>query len=247
MNVRRVAMSLVCVALAITGAFAQQGSAAKDEQPETAKEALLRRHIGITQPSLVLALRSPDPKVRELAAQVLAEEGAKDAIPSIMEALKAETVPANQVNIAFFLAQLGEGTGRATLKDTCDDPAEPGWIRMLAATDMRYLHDDYCLPAVMDALRSEDDPDSRIQALSLVPDFHHLSEENSQKIFDLVVGALADQAPGVRMNASYTLGRLGNVAAIPYLQEALAKEQDDGCLLQMPMDLQRLWKQGQSR
>lgn len=245
MNLSNLLISLAVASVLIMNVPAQQRTQAKSGQPETAKVVLQRRHIALTQSGMVAALRSPDPEVRESAAQVLAENGAKDAIPSIVEALKAETVPANQVNIAFWLAQLGEEMGRASLKGTCDDPSKPRPIRMLAAINMRYLKDDYCLPAVVDALQSDDDPDSRMQALSLVPGFGHLSPEESQKLFDLVVKALEDQTPGVRMTASHTLGRLGNVSAMPHLQGALAKEDNETCRLQMQIDLQRLQKQAQ--
>jgi HEAT repeat protein len=220
--------------------IAQENGRSFNGPPETAKHALQRHGIGLTREALVSALRSPDAEVRELAAQVLAEDHEKDAIPSIVEALAAETVPANRVNIAFFLAQLGEEIGRTTLKRACDDFTISAWVRMLAAVNMRALHDDYCLASVVDVLQSWDDPGARKQALSLVPDFERPSEQNAQNLFSLVVKALADQTPGVRTTASNTLGRLGNVAAIPALQSALANEHDEGCRFEMQMDLQQL-------
>jgi len=210
-----------------------------DGQPETLEGALQRHHVALTKKALVSALRSPDEEVRRLAAQELAQDGASDAIPSIREALKAETLPLNQVNIAFSLAQLGDGTGLATLRGTCENPAAPGGIRMLAAQYMQNLHKQDCRKAVVQVLKFGDDSGSRIQALSLALDF----PDESLEMFDLVVKALTDQDPGVRMTASSMLGRLGNVSAIPYLEEALAKEQNDGCVLEMRMDLQHLRKQ----
>jgi HEAT repeat protein len=216
-----------------------------DGQPETAKHALQQRHIALTMTSLVAALRSPDAEVRELAAQVLAEDSEKDAIPAIIEALKSETVPRNQVNIAFFLAQLGDDTGLTTLRRFCEDTAKPGYIRMIAAQHMQDLHNDSCWNVVVDMLQSGNDPDARIQALSLVPSLDHLAGEDPSKVLDLIEKALHDQIPGVRTAASNTLGRLGNVSAIPYLRDALAKESDGSCRVVMQMALQRLQeKQG---
>jgi len=222
--------------------IAQENGGNFNGAPESAKHALKRHGIVLTREALVSALRNPDAEVRELAAQVLAEDGEKEAIPSIVEALAAETVPANRVNIAFFLAQLGEETGSTALKRICDDFAISAWIRMLAAVNMRALHDDYCLASVVDVLQSSDDRGARMQALTLVTDFERPSEENAQKLLSLAVKALADKEAGVRMIASDTLGRLGNVAAIPALQTALANEDVDGCRLEMWRVIHQLQK-----
>lgn len=246
MSIRNFSISLVLSFLVnINATFAQHEEVAFEGQPETAKHALQKRHIALTKTSLVTALRSPDAEVRELAAQVLAEDSAKDTIPAIIDALKAEALPRNQVNIAFFLAQLGNDMGIATLKRFCDDTATPGHIRMIAAQRMQDLHNDYCWNVVVDTLQSGNDPDARIQALYLVPSLDHLAGEDSQKVFDLIVKALGDQTPGVRMATSNTLGRLGSVSAIPYLRDALAKESNESCRIAMQMALQRLQeKQG---
>jgi HEAT repeat protein len=90
-------------------------------------------------------------------------------------------------------------------------------------------------------LQSGSDPDARIQALYLVPSLNHLAGEEPAKVVDLIAnGALHDQMPRVRMAASNTLGRLGDVSAIPYLRNALAKESDGACRIVMQTALQRL-------
>jgi HEAT repeat protein len=247
MRLRNFAVLLVLASSVIPKAFSQQGGLCCEGQAETIEQALQRHHVALTQKALVAALRNPDREVRTLAAQKLADDGAKDAIPSLIEALRAETVPLNRVNIATSLALLGDERGLATLKGICNDPGVSGYVRMDAARHVLDRHDDYCRDAVIRELQSGDDPDGLINAMHLTFRFARLSEDDSRRIFDLVVKALSDQTPGVRMAASNTLGRLGNVAAIPHLHEALAKEEVDGCRLEMQMDLERLQKQEHSR
>lgn len=121
----------------------------------------------MTKEALTAALRNPQPEVRQLAAQKLAADGDKDAIPAIMEALSKETAPINRLNIALSLAQLGEETGIATLKTICDSSMETGSIRMLAAIQMvDFLHNYSCRQDVFDILRNSHDPDAQVQPLS---------------------------------------------------------------------------------
>jgi hypothetical protein len=81
---------------------------------------LLRRHnIELTQSALIAALKNPDPEVRDLAAQKLAEDKATEAIPAIMQALSSEKVPQTRMNVAFALAVMGESVGFDTLEDNC--------------------------------------------------------------------------------------------------------------------------------
>jgi HEAT repeat protein len=219
-----------------------QSNGAADGQLETTKQALKRHHIALNEQALLLALQHPDPEVRELAAQALAEDGHKDAISSIEKALLVETVPGNRVNISLFLAQLGDSTGRDNLKQICHDVNQPAYIRMLAAINMRYLQDESCIGAVFNVLDSSstDDSGAKVQALSLLPSFK--LQENSQRVLEAVTKALTDPTPAVRIAASSTLGSLGRTAAIPYLREVLDKEQESACRFQMSLDLQRLEK-----
>lgn len=214
-----------------------------DGQPETLEGALQRHHIALTKDALVEALRNPDAEARRLAAQKLAKDGVKDSIPSIADALKSEALPLNQVNLAFSLAELGDSAGIAKLKAMCNSAAIAGGIRMLAAQYALWLHDDGCGSAILIALQSDEDAETRIQALSLIPSLRNASTHPSASLA-LIAKALADQSPGVRLAASSTLGTIGDASAIPYLQKALATEQNEGCALEMRMDLQQLQKRG---
>jgi len=239
MRIDKLFVPLVFACL-ITSMGSSQQSSPTDGQPETIEQALQRHHVPLTSTALLAALRDPDGEVRTLAAHKLALDGNKDAIPSIIEAMKAEKVDSNRVNIAFSAAMLGDPTGLTTLKDSCEDGALSPYLQMVAAGNLQQLHDDSCRAAVLRQLGTGDDADSLITAMSIALKFAHTSAQESEEIFRSVVKALANQTPGVRMTASYTLGRLGNPSAIPYLREALVKERNETCSLQMGMDLQRL-------
>jgi HEAT repeat protein len=172
-------------------------------------------------------LKSPDAQVRYLAAEKLAEDGVQEAVPSIAEALSTEEVPATRVNIAFALALLGDEKGVSSLKAACGDADVPGYLRIRAARYLLDLHNEDCMNAVLGMLDSNADPDSQTQALSVLPSFQHVSQKDSQRIFDVVVRALEDPTPAVRITASVALGALGNPSALPYLQTAIANERDE--------------------
>ena len=243
MSVRRMILILAMFAFLLSAAtFSQSAPPTGEGPPETIEEALLRHHIALTKESLVAALRNQDPEVRQLAAQKLASNGAIDTIPSMNEALSEERVPWNRANIAFALAQLGDKAGMVTLKSICEDAAMPAFTRIAAVQHLQWLHDDSCLTAVAEVLQFGEDSGSRIAAISLVSWGHHFSEGDSLRFFDLIVKALEDPAPGVRIEASSALGRLGNVSAIPSLQAALAKEHEMSIRLAIRRALQRLQK-----
>jgi HEAT repeat protein len=234
-----IVVSLVLASLVALNAFWQVGLS-HDGQPETVEQALERHHVPLDKEALFAALQNPDAEVRSLAAHKLAMDGNKDAIPLLVKALKAEPVSLNRVNLASSIAQLGDRTGATTLKSICSDTSETGYVRMDAARHVQELHDNSCQSSVLRELESHDDPEGLIYALHLSLNLDKPSAETSDKIFSLTVKALSNGDPGVRMTASNVLGRLGNTSAIPYLEEASAKEENRGCLLQMQTDLQRL-------
>lgn len=110
MSLRKLAISMIVVSVASTTVLCQGG------RSPTTGELLQQHNIPLTEAALVAALQGSDTEVRRLAALMLAENRAKDTIPSITQALAREKVPVNQVDIAFALAQLGEPKGFATLR-----------------------------------------------------------------------------------------------------------------------------------
>ena len=181
--------------------------------------------------AVMAALRSNNGEVRVAAAELAAQ-------------LK-EGVVWYRIRMANALARLGDRRGRETLISVCHRHSESGSVRMYAATILSTeFQDDSCLDLVFDVLQKDSDPkdtEAKEQALELTPDLiGRLSPPQSQKLFDLLTKALGDPWPGVRITASMTLDRLGDVAAIPRLQAAIANEKDEGCRSVMARELKWL-------
>jgi HEAT repeat protein len=205
---------------------------------------LLREHnIDLTEPALVRALKNPDASVRYLAAMKLAEDKAVDATPAIEQALAAEGIPRDRVNIALALGLLGDQSGREELKKLCGDRNLVPEFRLYAVRYTFDLHfqDERCLAATEQIVESKDVTFSdRISALELLSRFQDLTAEQSQKILQLTLNCLADTEPTVRIAAGQTLASFGNGSAIPHLEGAIAREQDEGVRSVLKEQLKKL-------
>jgi len=233
-STRVIAMSLLLTTGMIFGQEVSVGRSA------SFKELLRERNIELTEPALIAALQNPDSHVRYLAALVLAEDKSTDAVPAIMEALAIEKVPETRVNIALALAQLGGKKGFAKLQGTCDDAEAAPYLRMYAAKYMLDLGEENCLAAVTEVSQSTADLGSRVLALSLLPRFQHASADDSRKILSAGLKALLDSQAEVRIAAGDAVVRLGNLSAIPSLERAIMREQDEAVRSQLNLDLERL-------
>jgi len=211
------------------------------------RELLRRSGIEMTEPALIAALKNPDSSVRYLAAMKLAEDKAVNAVPAIKEALDVEKVPRAHVNISLALALLGDPAGTAELKSICADKNFAPEFRLYAVHYMFDLHvpkDTDCLHAAEDLVQIVDSQNlhsgDRITALALLARFQGLTQGESQGVLKLVAGRLQDPEPTVRTVASHSLVALGNVAGVPYLKAAIAKEQDENIRSAFEDDLKKL-------
>jgi len=204
-------------------------------------ELLKRHNIQLTLPALVDALRNADPEVRDLAAQKLAEDRANEAIPAIKQALASEKVPWARMNIAFALAQMGESIGFDTLEDNCNNGGTSGPIRARSAEYLlRFGRDSTtCLSGVLDLLKGGSNGD-RMVAAELLPRYHKLSKEDSEKVFTGLVEALHAPDPAVRMAAGRALADFGDTRGIAELGRAIEGEQEQVVRSQLEEDLKML-------
>jgi HEAT repeat protein len=243
MCLRGIVFIFVAASALATRTFCQDTVSASVGGPASTAGLLKVHHVDLTTESLVRALKNPDAQVRYLAAEKLAEDNKREAIPSIAVALTAESAPAARVNIAYALAMLKDDRGVTALNAQCENSDIPGFLRVRAAGYLLNLHSESCLDSILGILESGADPDSQSQALSLLPEFHRASNEDSQRIFDLVVKGLAEQTPAVRIEASITLGRLRNTSAIPYIESAMGNEKDEAVRSQMQAAIEALQRE----
>lgn len=186
-------------------------------------EQLKKHGIELTETDLLAAIENKDGEVRWLAAQELAEMKDVGAIQAIENALSRESQPVSRVNIAYALALLNDREGITALQDTCSSSGTASWLRMRAA---RYLLDrgvEGCQEPLMGLLAGSDD-EGRVQALSLLPLYHHIGKQQYDTVIHLVQACLAAESPMVRIAAGQALAQLGDIAAIPTLQHAIANE-----------------------
>ncbi len=189
----------------------------------TPAQLLTQRHIPLTKDSLVAALRSDQADVRSLAAQQLAAEDAKEAIPSIYEALETEQMPFVRLNLAAQLAHLGDKRGIRALQADCDDSRLLIMQRLQATDYLLDLQEASCPQTFLLGLQDAE-AGVRVQAVSMAPRFKKLSPGESAQVLSLLVKSLWDSNPFVRISASDALRTLGVRSAIPVLKLAIARE-----------------------
>ena len=209
--------------------------------PATAAQLLTQHHIALTKDALLAALQNDDPEIRYLAAAQLDDDGAKDTIPAIVETLDAEKSPLAKVNIAATLAHMGDERGIQALRQDCDATSLPMTYRLSAVSQLAlFLHDESCWKTVVEGYQQGLEADDRSQALSIIPYFKKLSADKSAVSRELLLSGLRDQDPSVRIEASDVLRMMGDVAAIPSLQAAIAAETDPNVKMQMESELSSL-------
>ena len=207
--------------------------------PDTSKQFLKEHGIPITIQGLTGALRNADPEIRGIAAQTLANEKMTEAAPMVADAVRNEKDLDLRVNLAYALAQLGDSEGFAFLRQFCNtDPVRP---RIKAAGYLLEKGDESCWVAIEGVLESDEKTSGFIvQALSLVPGFRKIPAAEQERLFRLVISRLSDPDPFVRLTAGDVLRRLGNVNAIPALEESIANEPDQNFRSTLQADLDKL-------
>jgi HEAT repeat protein len=197
------------------------------QAPETFSQALSRRGIDLTKPSLISALQNPDKDVRGLAAAELAELKATDSLPEILRAAAAERDELTKVNIAAAASWLGSLEALGLLKEMCLNTKLDFSVRENAARNLFDKGDHACFRAVAEMMVPSESPDSRIGALYLLSQFKDRTEEETIVVVNLVEEMLIDADVRVRLESCEGLRWLNRPEAIAPLRSALGNEQED--------------------
>jgi HEAT repeat protein len=197
-------------------------------------------HIALTKDALVSALSNPVSGVRSAAALALAAQGEKDAVPSILLALAAETFPGTRIHLATAASKLGADEGVAALKTMCGDQSWSAVLRMSAAWAMLVAGREDCLSNVLEVIRFHDDGQATSQDLNLLTWFKRAPVREMPEVRNLVRMSLRSTDPDVRMKASYVLRKWGDSSAMEDVRSALAVEHDETAREVLARDLKAL-------
>jgi HEAT repeat protein len=184
------------------------------EQHATASVRLQQHGVLKSEVSSRYALHDDDSQIRYLAAWQLADEGAKDSIPDIAEALDVETDPWARVFIACSLVELADDRGIEALQRDCDDSTLPLEVRVEVADYLLVLKQPSCPEVVAEAF-----PASEVVMM-------HFYEEAPRQYAAIRALVLNSDDLGVKMAALTVIGNVRDFAAIPDLQAAIANESD---------------------
>jgi HEAT repeat protein len=210
------------------------------QPPETFVQALSRHGVALTKPALIDALRNPDKEVRGLAAAELAELKATDSLPEIMRAAEIEQDTVTKVNIAAAATWLGSTDALNMLKRVCGDTTLPPYARQNAARNVFDRSDHACFSAVADMMLPSEDPDTRIGALYLLSQLHDRTEDESNRVLQLLAASLNDPDLRIRLKTCQGLRWLNNPEAITPLRNALATEREEIVRAEMQSTLDSL-------
>ena len=225
----------------VTLAVAQQKTISiTNSSPPTVEQKLQERHVGLTAPELIIALKNSEAEVRSLAASALVDLHAQDARPAIVEAATTEQSPVVRVEFAFALLRFGDAEGEADLRKFCNQGDIPGYLRLRSASYLLSQKKSGCLNSVLGMVRRNADSDTRAQALTMLPGYRNVSPRSDIKLREAAIASLADPTPSVRIAAIYALAQLGSRSDAHYLNSVIAKEQDGTVRSAMESALEQL-------
>jgi HEAT repeats len=218
------------------------GPACAAQAPPTIESELRRYGIPVTQTGLQSALKDKRPEVRSLAAGELGSMKDTASVQLIVQALEAEKDPLVRFNMADTLVSLDSQVGNRVLSQMCGDPSLQEDRRLSAASRLFDAGDFSCLPLLENVLRGPGDPSIKVSALLALARVKAMPAAFVPKIRGTLLASLQDPDSAVRQYASDCIATLGDKAAVPNLQTAIANESDEVTRKRMEESLKRLEK-----
>jgi len=189
-------------------------------------EDVLKQHgVEINKDSLISALGNPDERVVWAAAEKLADNQEKAAIPVMLTMLASSKTASTKVIIGGPLARLGEERGVRVLRETCrakDNPQE----RLNAASYLLSLDHDDCLEDVLEVV-SIPGGAWRRSAVAMLTRFGHLYKKRAEAVFSAVERLLLSEEGQIREEAGQVLWLLRDRRGVTLLTEAIGREKDE--------------------
>lgn len=161
-------------------------------------------------PALVLALNDEEPELRRVAARALGRIPGVQALPELVAAALFGRGPLASVAAHALLDR-----GQAAVAPLLEAAGRPGSARSKALALLGRLRALEALPAAIDALREDKDPEARQEAARCLGLLAHPDAAAPLR------AALSDGLREVRVQAAWALGRVGDPSAAPELEKAL--------------------------
>jgi HEAT repeat protein len=202
----------MCIALICAGTNPQQEKFGRLAM--ATRKVAVRLHPARLEgvPPLLLALRDPDPGVREIAAQGLGYLGDPSTAPALGRALSDPEVGVRRRAAAALVTVPAKGAQKALEHAARHDP-DPT-VRRYAVEALGWIEDDSVVPALIAATR---DPQARVRRYAAM----ELGRRKATRALDALLSLFDDPDPDVRWQATLAVGELRDKRAIDALVKAL--------------------------
>jgi HEAT repeat protein len=197
------------------------------QAPPTLEAELARHGVPLTPESLHSALTDQRPAVRSLAAGELAAMKDAASVPLIVKALEKEKDAQVKFNMAAALLSFHSAAGTEVLSHICNDKSGPEGRRLDAASRLVNTGEFQCLSSVLDMLQETTDSSVKASALLIVAHVKAVPASLIAEVHVALLASLQDESSAVRYYASKCIAAVGDKAAIPNLQAAIANESDE--------------------
>lgn len=204
------------------------------------RKSSVRYGVPLTVQSLQSALKDKRPDVRSLAASELAEIKDNASVPLITEAMKEEKDAQVAFNMAAALLWVHSAAGNKALVRICDDSSASEDLRLEAASRLVDARDFQCVPSLLGILQNTTNPSNKASALLTLAHVTQMPPSLLPSLHTALLASLQDRSSAVRQYAGERIAALGDKAAVPYLQTAIASESDESTRKRMEEFLKTL-------
>jgi HEAT repeat protein len=225
-----------------------QGASDSQNGPLTPfADSLRSRGIEISKPSLISALRNPDPEIRSLAALKLAEDHDSDTLPLIVRALSVEEVQTARTGISSALwSLLGNPKGLAYLQRMCSDSSLSINVIVDVVHTLNVVNKSsaQCAGFILGYLDSHDDSESRLSLLrALSAMYRWVPQDQAGRMAEMLQDMLGDKNPSIRMDAGHALVEISLGSSTEAHRSAISRENDPVVRSSLQRDLSVLQKE----
>lgn len=201
-------------------ALKQMTSTADAQVREEAIASAGASGLELARDEVIRALHDPTPRVRRQAAETLARLGGPDAVDALLHMTRDHPDLVDE-EILEALGELGDPRAVPHLRSVLESPRPS--LRRAAARSLSQIGGADAVQALILGAANREDPDLRRAALQ---GLRRLGATEAEAV---VVDAVLDPLPSVRVAAAEAVAELGIASAAPRLRRALEQFSDEAC------------------